>query len=42
MTDLVEEVPPHAARRHLVELLTAKGFLTRAEVTAAFLAVPRQ
>lgn len=41
MTDVVEELTPHTARQHLVEGLTAKGFITRPEVAAAFLAVPR-
>ena len=41
MTDVVEELTPHTAREHLVERLTANGFITRPEVAAAFRAVPR-
>jgi protein-L-isoaspartate(D-aspartate) O-methyltransferase len=41
MTDVVEELTPHTARERLVERLTAKGVITRPEVAAAFLAVPR-
>lgn len=41
MTDVVNELMPHTAREHLVERLTAKGVITRPEVAAAFLAVPR-
>lgn len=41
MTDVVEELTPHTARQLLVERLTAKGVITRSDVAAAFLAVPR-
>lgn len=41
MTDVGEELTPHTARQDLVEGLTAKGVITRPDVAAAFLAVPR-
>jgi protein-L-isoaspartate(D-aspartate) O-methyltransferase len=41
MTDVAEDLTPHAARQHLVERLTVKGVITRPEVAAAFRTVPR-
>ena len=41
MNNVTEELTPDTARRQLVEQLTAKGRLTRPDVAAAFLAVPR-
>lgn len=41
MSTVAEELTPDTARRQLVEQLTAKGHLTRPDVAAAFLAVPR-
>jgi protein-L-isoaspartate(D-aspartate) O-methyltransferase len=39
--DVVQELASEVARRQLVDQLTAKSWITRPEVTAAFLAVPR-
>jgi protein-L-isoaspartate(D-aspartate) O-methyltransferase len=41
MSNVAEELTPDTARQQLVDQLTAKGRLTRPEVAAAFLAVPR-
>lgn len=41
MSKVAEELTPDTARRQLVEQLTAKGHLTRPDMAAAFLAVPR-
>ncbi|GAA0587711.1 hypothetical protein GCM10010172_85850 [Paractinoplanes ferrugineus] len=41
MNELVEDLAPETARQQLVEHLTAKGWITRPEVAAAFATVPR-
>ena len=41
MSNVAEELTPDTARQQLVDQLMAKGRLTRPEVAAAFLAVPR-
>jgi len=41
MNDLVEELSPEIARRQLVDRLSARGWITRPQVVAAFAVVPR-